>query len=92
MKAVNVNMHEAKTHLSRLIAKVQKGQEVVIAKAGKPVARLLPVEPPLKPRKPGSSKGKIWVADDFADPLPDDIVDLFENGQIFPSKSNAKPK
>lgn len=82
MKTVNV--HEAKTHLSKLLARVQKGQEVTIAKAGKPVARLVPIEPPPQPRKPGGSKGKIWIADDFDAPLPDDLLDLFEHGEVFP--------
>lgn len=72
-----VNIHEAKTHLSKLIERVRLGEEIVIAKAGEPVARLVP-EKPRKPREPGSAKGQIWIADNFDDPLPDDLLDLFE--------------
>jgi prevent-host-death family protein len=69
-----VNIHSAKTHLSRLVAEVAAGEEIVIAKAGKPVARLLPFEPLREPRRPGLMKGKIWIADDFDEPLPEEIM------------------
>lgn len=59
------NIHEAKTNLSKLIAKTQNGEEVIIAKAGKPIAKLTSCKKPLKPRKLGLLKGKIWVPDDF---------------------------
>lgn len=63
-----VNVHEAKTHLSRLLAEVEGGQEVVIARAGKPVARLVPDRSEQRePRRPGSARGKIWMRDDFDD-------------------------
>ena len=65
-----VNVHEAKTHLSRLLERVERGQEIVIARAGKPVARLVPVDPEPKRRPIGRDKGKIWMSDDFDDPLP----------------------
>jgi prevent-host-death family protein len=68
-----VNIHSAKTHLSRLIAEVAAGEEIIIAKAGEPMARLLPLEP----RRPGLMKGKIWIADDFDDPLPGEIMAAF---------------
>ena len=58
-----VNVHEAKTQLSRILDRVAKGEEIVIAKAGRPVAKLVPI--PGKPRKPGRCKGKIHIADDF---------------------------
>ena len=61
-----VSVHEAKTHLSRLLKRVQAGEEIIIAKAGKPVARLGPLEPKAsKKRVPGIDKGKIWIAEDF---------------------------
>lgn len=63
-----VNVHEAKTHLSRLLADVEGGEEIVIARAGKPVARLVADRRPREPRKPGFLKGKIWVSDDFDEP------------------------
>ncbi len=59
------NIHEAKTNLSKLIEKVLKGESVVIAKAGKPVVKLILHKKALKPRKPGLWKGKIFVPDDF---------------------------
>jgi len=73
-----VNIHEAKTHLSKLLQRVIAGEEIVIAKSGKPVARIVPFEQEPKPRTPGSAKGKIWIAPDFNDPLPDEILDAFE--------------
>jgi len=72
-----VNIHAAKTHLSRLVAEVAAGEEIVIAKAGKPVARLLPFEPRREPRQPGLLQGKIWIADDFDEPLPEEIMAAF---------------
>ena len=59
------NIYQAKTQLSKLIEKVEKGEEVIIAKAGKPVAQLVPYKSNLKPRKPGLLKGKIFISDDF---------------------------
>lgn len=73
-----VNIHEAKTHLSQLVAEVENGEEIVIARAGKPVARLVKTEPESHPRLFGLLKGKIQIPDDFDAPLPDDILDLFE--------------
>lgn len=73
-----VNVHEAKTHLSRLLERVRLGEEITIAKAGKPVARLVAVEGSRKRRVPGSAKGTISYADDFDAPLPDEVLDSFE--------------
>ena len=73
-----VNIHEAKTHLSRLLEEVNRGQEVVIAKAGKPMARLTRVSAAKPIRKPGFLKGKIKIADGFDAPLPEDLLDAFE--------------
>jgi prevent-host-death family protein len=82
-----VNMHEAKTHLSRLVDEVAAGQEIIIARSGKPVARLVPVKDDApKPRRVfGQMKDKIWIADDF-DETPEELIDLFENGPIFPDE------
>lgn len=63
------NIHEAKTHFSKLLEQVLKGEEVVIAKAGKPVARILPVVNEVTRRIPGNDAGKIIIAPDFDDPL-----------------------
>lgn len=73
-----VNVHEAKTHLSRLLEEVSAGKEIIIARAGKPVARLVPFQPKRPERKLGFLKGEIWIADDFDAPLPDDVQALFE--------------
>jgi prevent-host-death family protein len=72
-----VNVHEAKTHLSRLLVRVAAGEEVLISRAGKPVARLVPVEPPRPRRRPGRFVGKGCVADDFNAPLPRDLLAQF---------------
>ena len=71
-----VNIHEAKTNLSRLIAQVQEGEEVIIAKSGKPVARLVRITGEGK-RRLGSARGMIKISDDFDAPLPDDILRAF---------------
>jgi len=73
-----VNVHEAKTHLSRLLEAVAAGEEIIIAKAGKPVAKLVPVEQ--SRRKPGALKGTFIMNDTFFEPLPDDLLDVIENG------------
>jgi prevent-host-death family protein len=62
-----VNVHQAKTQLSRLLARVEQGEEIVIARDGKPVAKLVPHRPERAPREPGWAKGKIWISDDFDD-------------------------
>lgn len=73
-----VNIHEAKTHFSKLIEAVAQGEEIVIAKAGKPAAMLVPM-PVHKPmRTPGAMKGKMKIATDFDAPLPDDLLAAFE--------------
>ena len=72
-----VNIHEAKTHLSRLLSRVAAGEEIVISKAGKPVARLVPVVGPPQKRVLGTEKGRIFIAEDF-DALPDDLLAAFE--------------
>ena len=61
-----VNIHDAKTQFSKLLEKVQSGEDVVIAKAGQPIARLVPYTPPKRDiNPPGAMKDKIWIADDF---------------------------
>ena len=72
-----VNTYEAKTHLSRLLERVERGEEIIIARAGRPVARLVPIANQRKPRVPGAWKGRIWMAPDF-DELPEDILAAFE--------------
>lgn len=73
-----VNVHEAKTQLSRLLVRVGLGEEVIIAKAGKPVARLVAIDEKPVLRIPGSARGQVWIAPDFNSPLPPEILDAFE--------------
>lgn len=74
-----VNIHEAKTQFSKLINRIGSGEEVIIAKAGKPVAKLVPVKKAVENRLPGSAKGKVVIAKNFDEPLPDYILNEFEN-------------
>jgi prevent-host-death family protein len=74
---MEVSIHEAKTHFSRLLERVAMGEEVVIAKAGTPVAKLVPLKSARPKFKFGSAKGEFVVPDDFNDPLPKEIEDLF---------------
>ena len=76
MKAVNI--HEAKTHFSRLIERVSKGEEIVIGRAGTPVAKLVPLGTPRTPRIPGSARGQVVLAPDFDAPLHEDLLAEFE--------------
>ena len=71
-----VNIHEAKTHLSRLLQQVEAGEEVVIARAGKPVARLVPLQQPAA-RRFGADAGVFTVPDDFDEPLPEEVLKGF---------------
>jgi prevent-host-death family protein len=77
MPAKIVNMHEAKTTLSRLVDRALAGEEIILAKAGRPAVRLVPVPQRDGPRVPGRLKGRIWMAEDF-DELPPEILDVFE--------------
>ncbi|MBD3816953.1 MAG: type II toxin-antitoxin system prevent-host-death family antitoxin [Halothiobacillus sp.] len=74
-----INMHEAKTHLSALVEEALRGEDVVIARAGKPLVRLVPVA--LAPKRvAGRMRGKIHLAPDF-DETPQAVIDLFEQGE-----------
>ncbi len=74
-----VNLYEAKTRLSALVEAAAAGAEIIIAKAGKPRAKLVPIREASR-RRPGSAKGKIWIAADFDAPLPETLVEAF-NGK-----------
>ena len=76
---ISVNIHEAKTHLSRLLARVAAGEEIIISKAGKPMAKLSPLSKPRTNRVPGLDKGVIQIPDDFDAPLPEDLLEQFES-------------
>ena len=94
---MEVNIHEAKTHFSRLLQRVAAGEEVTIARAGVPVARLVAVEPKKPKVRPlGMDRGRIWIADDFDAPLPDDLLKAFYGGELpkleAPKSSRRKRK
>jgi prevent-host-death family protein len=74
-----VNIHEAKTHLSRLVERAANGEEIIIGKAGRPMARLVPYREHAGPRTPGAWRGRLQVSADFDD-TPDAVVDAFEGG------------
>ena len=87
---MEVNIHHAKTNLSRLIVQAEAGDEVIIARAGKPVVKLVPVTAPT-PRKfkAGALKGRLFVPDNFLDPDPE-LEALFNDDPIFPGEIPAK--
>jgi prevent-host-death family protein len=86
-----VNIHAAKTHLSRLIERVEGGEEIVIARAGRPVAMLVAFKPKRQPRRLGVLKGEAWIAPDFDTMSEEDLKD-FHDGPIFPGLSEGGPK
>jgi prevent-host-death family protein len=79
-----VNVHQAKTHLSRLLERVAEGEEITIAKAGKPVARLVPIRA-AKRQLGMDASSDFYIADDFDAPMSDDELELFEGGEIEPT-------
>jgi prevent-host-death family protein len=86
---VYVNVYEAKTQLSRLLRRVRAGEEIVIAAAGRPVARLVPIEPDSGPRVLGGDEDVVWIAEDFDAPLPLDVVAAFYGGAP-PERSSSQ--
>lgn len=87
--AFTVNIFEAKTQLSKLIEKAERGEDVIIARAGKPVARLTQLKPQKRPIVFGLLKGKIHVAKNFDAPLPPEVLAEFE-GDLFPPELSAE--
>jgi prevent-host-death family protein len=78
MAEPTVNIHQAKTHLSRLVERVETGEEIVIARAGRPVARLVPYRARTRPRVPGAWRGLVQIGPDF-DETEDALLDTFES-------------
>lgn len=74
-----VNIYDAKTHFSKLVEAAERGEDIVIARAGRPVARLVPLDAPPRARRPGGYADRIMVADDFDAPLPDDVEERFSH-------------
>ena len=77
---MKVNIHEAKTQLSRLVDRAAAGEEITIARAGKPVAKLVAYQAPVERRTPGVWRGQVWMAPDF-DVTDDETIALFEDGE-----------
>lgn len=73
-----VNIHSAKTNLSQLLKRVAAGEEVIIAKSGKPIAKLVQIDAPAQPRRIGVDRGALSVPDDFDAPLPEDFLRHFK--------------
>jgi prevent-host-death family protein len=73
-----INVHEAKTHFSKLLSRIYEGEEIVIARSGKPVARLVPIEKTMEKRMPGTAKGQINLSYGFQDEMPDGVQEEFE--------------
>lgn len=87
-----VNLYDAKTQLSQLVKEAAAGAEIIIAKAGQPMARLVPLAPESKvERRPGRWKGQIWMSDDFDDPLPPDILAAFYGEDDNPKDPSRRP-
>ena len=85
---LTINIHEAKTHLSRFVEQAAAGEEIIIAKAGKPIAKLVSLQSMPSCRNLGMFKGQLNVPDDFDAPLSDEVIALFENSSIEPPSGN----
>ena len=84
---LQVNIHQAKTQLSKLVEEAAAGEEIIIAKAGKPIAKLVSLEiGSRKPRTPGSLQGKIKMSDDFDAPMSEEELALWYDAPIFPNE------
>ncbi len=89
---MEVNIHEAKTHLSRLLQRVAEGEEVIIARAGQPVARLVRIQPQQTTRPLGMYKDSVVVPDDFNDPLPPELLAQFLGTEEAPKRPGGKKR
>ncbi|HEY8040158.1 MAG TPA: type II toxin-antitoxin system prevent-host-death family antitoxin [Polyangiaceae bacterium] len=90
MSSATKSLYEAKTHLSELVDRAARGEEIVIAKNGVPMAKLVPLAKTLTRRKPGGWNGKVWIADDFDAPLPEETIELFEETPIEPAARHPR--
>jgi prevent-host-death family protein len=92
MTMIMVNIHEAKAKLSEYLEAVAKGERVTICKRNRPIAELRAVaQKPTERRPIGLAKGEITILPSFYDPMPDDWLDEFENGPIFPARATGRP-
>ncbi len=84
---IRLNMHEAKTHLSRYVAELQEGETILLCRRNEPVAEIRGLPRARKKRRPfGLAREQFTVPDSFFEPLPDDIVEAFEKGPVFPEE------
>ena len=90
MPMPTVNIHDAKTHLSRYLEDVTRGEEIIIARAGRPVAKLVPVAP-REPYRFGALRGRFMIPDDFDAPLPDELLAAFEGQPLQGQPLQNKP-
>ena len=89
--ATTINIHAAKTQLSRLIERAQRGEDIVIARAGRPAVRLVAIEPPDGPRVPGRFKGQLEIPDDAFAPLSEEELKEWYEAPIFPEVAPVRP-
>ena len=75
---IQINLYDAKTQLSRLVDRAAAGEEIIIAKGGRPLARLVPLAARTQPRALGQLAGEVWIGSDFDAPLPDDVAKAFD--------------
>ena len=87
-----VNVHAAKTGFSRLLERAEAGEEIIIARSGKPVARLVPLRVGTPLRRPGLLRGRVRMAADFDAPLPPALLAAFNDGAIEPAKPRGTPR
>jgi len=88
----SVNIYQAKTQLSKLLKRVRAGQEIIIADAGKPIAKLVPLDPLHGPRRLGADRGKIWIAPDAFAPMTDVEIAEWEDSPLFPARKPRRSR
>ncbi|HEX6899169.1 MAG TPA: type II toxin-antitoxin system prevent-host-death family antitoxin [Thermoanaerobaculia bacterium] len=81
MPEIIYNLHAAKTSLSQLVDRAANGEEIILSKAGKPLAKLVPLHRPIEPRQPGGWEGQVRISEDFDAPLPSDIQSVLEENR-----------
>lgn len=89
---MDINIHAAKTHFSKLVRKVEAGEEVTISRAGVPIARLVAVKPEVKDRPLGIGKGSVWISDDFDAPMPETFLKMFYDAPLTTPPRRRKKK
>jgi prevent-host-death family protein len=87
-----VNIYEAKTQLSRLLRRVRAGEEIVIADAGRPIAKLVPIEPPRAARTLGGDRGEVWIAEGAFDPMSEEeLATWYDAPLLVPARKKRAP-